>query len=724
LVPLLEADSAARPRLLLVGFDRIQPTQRKLFDAWGEWHEVALEQPAAQICYYETADAQTELEACARWSSRQLETNPNARLLIVTQDASVQRGEIERAFLKYTDAASFEFSLGVPISQIALARAAHLLLRWLAEPLQERELDWLFSTGHIAATAQESAALEAAMRTLRRKNLERTHWSFATFVGQHAIAQQLPTLWIERINDAQHLLESFARRVQSPLDWAELLPQLLTTAGWPGARPFSSAEHQATHRWQMAVESCGSLGFDGRRIRWPEFLSVLTRSLDETLFAPESHDAPIQIAGPAESAGLTADAVWFLGADEKAWPASGATHPLLPSQIQRAAGMPHATAQLDWELAHSMTTRVLASAPMVCFSYARQSRNTEARPSRLIAQFADSPLPLAHELQAHAADPPKTILIEDASRIPFAAGSAEGGSSVLTAQSQCPFKAFATTRLAAQNWQPAEAALTASQRGQLLHAVLHAVWGGPPLGIRSLDELQRLPNRKAFVADLVQNVLRNQTRAAMRDQMPRRYLELEAERLTRLVTEWLDFEVTRINFKVDETEAKRTVSIAGLRLNLRLDRVDQLNDGSMLIIDYKSGDVSPNLWELPRPDDVQLPLYAGFGLDGELGGLVFAKVRPGDHSFAGRVGDAKATLLTNLSGTSNLVRNPLTAEQLMDWRDCIEQLAKDFLSGRAEVTPREYPQTCEHCGLEALCRIKENQSLTQVTDGFEEEADE
>src|SRR5208283_5160242 len=95
---------------------------------------------------------------------------------------------------------------------------------------------------------------------------------------------------------------------------------------------------------------------------WKEFLSALARTLDETLFAPESNDAPIQIAGPAESAGLSADAVWFLGANEDAWPASGATHPLIPPEVQRQAGMPHASPQLDWELAHAITTRLITSA--------------------------------------------------------------------------------------------------------------------------------------------------------------------------------------------------------------------------------------------------------------------------------------------------------------------------------------------------------------------------
>jgi hypothetical protein len=54
------------------------------------------------------------------------------------------------------------------------------------------------------------------------------------------------------------------------------------------------------------------------------------------------------------------------------------------------------------------------------------------------------------------------------------------------------------------------------------------------------------------------------------------------------------------------------------------------------------------------------------------------------------------------------VNAPLTAEKLIDWREAIEQLAKDFLAGRAEVDPRDYPKTCERCGLQTLCRIQEN----------------
>jgi probable DNA repair protein len=568
-------------------------------------------------------------------------------------------------------------------------------------------VDWLFSTGFAAANSGETAALQAQMRTLRRRGLERTQWTLTAFLSQHA--ETMLTAWVERMIAAQrHLAEM--RRPRSPLDWAELIPQLLEELRFGGAQKQSSAEFQAAHRWAQAVEACGSLGFDGRRISWKEFLSYLARALDETLFAPESHDAPILIAGPAESAGLVADAVWFLGADEDSWPAGGAAHPMLPIEVQREAGMPHATAQLDGELAEVVTRRLLASGRQVNFSFAKQNEATEARPSRLIARLVGVPQPLPTQWISPPATLPLTVPFEDCSRVPFASGKASGGSSVLTSQSQCPFKAFATARLAAQSWQPAEAGLTPSQRGNLLHEVLHAVWAGPPKGIRTAAELRALDDRNAFVSSHVKSALQAKLRPHLRDQMPHRYLELEELRLTRLVCQWLDFEAVRLDFIVAATEVQRTVSVAGLSLDLRLDRLDRLNDGSQLVIDYKSGSVSPRSWLLPRPDDVQLPLYAGFALDDgeELGGLVFAQVRTGELAFAGRVGNAAGTLFAGLKGTNALVKQPLTLEDLLGWRDCIQQLAKDFVDGKAEVDPRDQATTCERCGLQTLCRIHEH----------------
>lgn len=391
--------------------------------------------------------------------------------------------------------------------------------------------------------------------------------------------------------------------------------------------------------------------------------------------------------------------------------------------------MPHASAQLDWELASAVTCRILRSAQQVHFSYARQGEEGQRRPSRIVTGLAGQPLPLPAELAPPAPSAPLTESIEDSSRIPFPGGAVSGGASVLTAQSNCPFKAFAVERLGASGWEAAQTGLTAQQRGSLVHRVLESIWGGPPAGIRTSDELAKkvASGLEEFVAGHVRRAMGASFLAATRELMPARYLELEAQRLTGLIAEWLRLEAGRQPFDVSEAEKKRTVSVEGLTLTVRPDRLDRLNDGSVLVVDYKTGDAKPKVWELPRPEDVQLPLYATLALDRveePVGGLVFAKVRPGEMGFAGRLFDATGTLDSALGARTALAKNALELEDLEDWRGAIEQLAREFLAGKATVDPRDYPTTCRNCGLEALCRVREQERLDEEDEPEAEEGED
>ncbi|HWT66168.1 MAG TPA: PD-(D/E)XK nuclease family protein [Terracidiphilus sp.] len=717
LIDLLQADAAIRPPLLLVGFDRLLPIQRAVFDAWGNWQELSPPAPASAVHFYSAADEAAEFAACAAWCASELAERPSARILVLAQSLSTRRGALERAFLRSLPAPSFELSLGLPLKQVPLARAATLLLRWLTSSLLESEIDWLLSTG-FAAMQKETLQLQSYMYALRRAGRMRPQWPLEVFLDQPG-AVQPPREWVRRLIEAHRRVDAALSLSQPTLEWSVFAFELLASLGLPG-EGISSTEHQTWQRLQTALETTGSLAFDGRHISWSDFLQQLDNVLADSLFAAESHNAPIQIAGPAEAAGLTADAIWFLSASEEQWPAPGSTHPLLPLYVQRESGMPHATAQLDWQLAQATTTRILASAPAVTFSYALHTTEANARPSRLIPI---TPQPIPAGLAPHASVAPQIIEVRDVARIPFPHATVSGGASTLTAQSQCPFQAFATARLGARAWAPAEFGLSAAQRGQLLHAVLHAIWAGPPHGIRSLTDLRALPNLGAFVLAHVQRAMQTGLPDGSRDRMPSRYLELEAERLIALIIEWLNYESARADFTVEQTEAESSAAVASLVLNLRLDRIDRLSDGTLAVIDYKTGKVSASAWDLPRPDDVQLPLYATFALYGENpGGLLIAQLRAGESGFSGRMRDAQTTLFPALTRSASLVNKPLTDEQLDSWRSHIEQLAHDFLSGRSVVDPRDWPKTCDRCGLHSLCRIRENRAAIESDN--EEEADE
>ena len=734
LISMLHADPSSRNPLRLAGFDRIPPVQRELFDAWGEWRTFEFQPIQAETHFHSVRDVHTELESCAYWCHRQVAANPGAQLLVITQEQAQRRGEIERAFLRFTSPAekpAFEFSLGVPLTELPFARSALLLLRWLQGTLSETELDWLFASG-FAGSAEECAALQSAMRTLRRRDLQRPQWHVEKFLNQTPIASLLPREWTRRIIGAQRSLRE-APHAQSPTEWADAVPHLLERIGWLGSIPQTSVDFQAQRRWNQALDIAGSLGFDGRSVSWGDFLFDLGHAAQDILFAPQSVDAPIQITGPAESAGLDADGIWFLGSDEESWPAVASTHPFLPSYVQREFEMPHSSHIKDWDFSATITARLLASAPLVQFSFALQRDDVESRPSRLITGVVGAPQPVSAELLPPQHQEPATIAIEDFSKKPYRGEQLQGGAAVLSYQSQCPFKAFATARLGARGWDAAENGLSAKQRGELLHDVLHSIWSGRPRGIKNDRDLLAIKDLARFVGDHVKHAMESGVPAQVRDQMPPMYLQLEQSRLVRLVTSWLEFEKTRVPFAVEATEAQSSITIAGLRMHLRLDRVDRLHDGSQLVIDYKTGTVDPKAWDLPRPDDVQLPLYKLFGLaplqqslfdnfGGPVsGGLVFARVRTGETCFAGRVADARATINPDLNGNSSLVKRRLTAAEESDWKEHIEKLAEDFIHGRAEVNPRDYPTTCARCGLQPVCRIQEPENRARFEQQYLEQ---
>ena len=745
---LIASPPGQRPPLLLVGFDRILPSQQSLLDAWGAWQQDAEENTASTTHFYATQDNTEELEACLRWLYAQRRTDPDARLMVVATGLSARRGELERAFLNPQLAShensllNFEFSLGVPLLQTGIVRSALLLLRWLYEPLEESELDWLLLSGHGAATEDEWLALAQTMLALRENGREQPLWTIAEFTLPDLPDLAPPSAWSARLESARQLYLAAPRR-QSPLDWAGFTSRLLETLHWPGFQPESSAAYQARDRWETLLESCAALGFDGSEIEWAAFVGSLAQAASETIFAIESSNAQVQITEPLTSAGQTADAIWFLGAHEEGWPGRGQPHPLIPLAVQRETGMPHSSHLVDWELAHSATTRILHAADKVVFSYAHHAADVEQRPSRLITQLAGAPTAIPASLRSgsEAYPVPLTEIFEDTSQIPFTQLSnfrraTVGGAETLTAQSLCPFQSFANKRLNAPAFDPAETGLNARQRGQLLHAVLHHIWSSPSRGgITTHADLLAIPDLESFVRTIVGVVMRESFQPSRRTSLPSRFpariLDLESERLARLVTEWLAYERTRLPFTVAATERKAEVTIAGLRLNLRLDRVDHVSidngqdyEQAALVIDYKSSAVGPTVWRGDRPDDVQLPLYATYALRQPIEGLLIAQVRSGETNLCGRAAHATQSLFANLTQRNSLVSDPLTEEQLDAWRLLIERLATDFLSGIATVTPKDPAKTCAACGLHSICRIHDNQPLTTLITEADDTADD
>ena len=191
---------------------------------------------------------------------------------------------------------------------------------------------------------------------------------------------------------------------------------------------------------------------------------------------------------------------------------------------------------------------------------------------------------------------------------------------------------------------------------------------------------------------------------------------LEAQCLETAMAEWLALEKQREPFRVDQLEAPITLEFNGLELSGKIDRIDRLDEGGAILIDYKTGQSGKNGW-VPdeRLADVQLPAYA-VSLDPAPAALVFARIRPEKMSF-----DGLAEVDPGMSGVEvigSIRRQPFREIEswpglIGNWRAALQGLADDFRHGKAEVDPRA-STVCRYCHLHSLCRINERVGVTEI----------
>jgi ATP-dependent helicase/nuclease subunit B len=751
LTPHLSAGSGLSlpSELVLVGFDRITPAQRDFLAAIQSSGvlvtklspEPAPEQPHRS--WVAATDLRDEIEACAAWARDLLAENPAARIGVIVPAISATRGAIDRAFRRILMPASedvrqpassmpWEFSLGQPLAEVPVIRAALLLLRWIARPLPEEQASWLMLSGFVADTVTNHLAVAHHDARLRRYGLlstERTLESYRDSLSGSPVLRELHfrlSALLRAANSSKGL--SAARQ---PSAWSDLVPHLLDQVDWPGQRRADSVQFQALQRWQRLLDEISLLDFDGARYSWADFIALLDLQAETAIFAPESNDAPIQIMGPFESSGQQFDAIWFLGTDDTAWPRRSRLHPLLPPGLQRQFAMPHATPEDDWNLARTVTARLLNSAARIVFSVAQRDKDAELRPSPLIAGL----FPARSEPQSVAdTTPPRLPLpAPDLEEIPDDSGvlawpreQNAGGADVLRRQASCPFQAFAAKRLRAEPLDEAEWGISPSEKGQLLHKVMQRLFSVEPL-LRSRDEIVTAMDTNQLGGILeahIDAVLDARFDPARSNPWQQACIAAEKRRLMVRIEAWLRLEASRQPFTVEDTEKRlNDVCVGDLRLNLRADRIDLLPDGSRLLLDYKTGIISTSVWEGDRPRDPQLPLYAAYGNVENVSGILFARIRAGTTEFEGRMRDARAQLSADIGAKKALVTDPYSDSMRDEWARALEELAVEFLQGEATVTP--LPHACDNCRLHSLCRIAEvNLAGIAVEDGDEEAADD
>ncbi len=729
---------AATPGLEMVGFDRLTPLQENLLQKWsaaGLEVRLAKAPHAAGRCWRtQCLDPAAEIDAAARWAAERLD---GERERIVVPDLAQRRDEVRRIIDRVVapatglsggpapESQAFELAAARPLAEQPIVAAALDLLDAFVHPPDLPALSRLLRNPFVAGAQQEGAARARLDARLRR--YESPGLGLAA-CEQMAAERGCPLLAAERgcplladtLAAVRDVMSSWFEK-DVPSNCSKSISLLLSASGWPGSSA-DSTEHQAEQRWRTLVAELGACDEFTGRITRTEAVGLLREMAGRVLFEPQELRAPLLVIDPETCAGMRFDALWVCGLDAARWPLPTAPDPFLPRLAQRSQRAPRASAEIAAQDARATLERLLASAPEVMLSVAEMDDDAPLLPSPLLDGIAIEPAPArwpeARLAEALYAARPELDSLADASLPPISADEAQrGGARLLELQAACPFRAQAEMRLGARALEEPGVGVDAAERGDLIHQALAVLWQelGDQHALNALDPSGVV----AAVRRAVATALAVARRSA--DDLMRHLLDLEADWLEARVLEMVEVDRARAPFVVEAVEAPRKAHLGALTLDMRLDRVDRLADGSLAVIDYKTGaNAEIRAWLDERPKLPQMPAYVQALGPEHVGAVAFARVRSGDTGYVGVARTAEPFPGLRVPGARGWPRDYDTWPQLLAaWQRRLEALAAEYAAGDARLAP-DPPRACEYCHLGALCRIAE----TSAAKPGEEAADD
>lgn len=636
--------SICHGRVTFVGFDRERPAVSSI--------ATLLAQSGCDVCLaptpkkadsaglqrFETADS--EMRAAGAWVRQRLENNSEQTIAIIAgnleQDADAKTRLVREGFVpgwQYAPpslAQAVNVSYGRKLIDYPAVSIALLVLQWLVRDLSAGEIGQLLRTPMLGASRLGGRSrLE-----LRLRQLPDRKWSPAMFRAALRGRDRGSdvTEWLNIVASISKARREI-KRSASPAEWAIYIDNALSAYGWPGEDGLSSNDFQLVNRWRDLLNDLARLDLVSPTMNLTTALRRLELLAAETVFQPESDGSAVQLMGPLEASGAQFDSIWISGLTAANWPPPGNPSPLLSRRLQKKHGMPDADPADTVAYARNLLLRLGSSAREVVCSYALSEDDAEQTPSDLLQILAPREQVAQADPGWHAArllTLARTDIVDESVPKIASGERISGGAGTIQRQLTNPLAAFIVGRLGVRYLQTQAVGLPASLRGNIIHDALYQLYIDTPAhhDIFAWTEGEMLER----IAGAVEFAFARHERHT--DAVLIELLKLERLRIGELLTQFVDLDRGRGNFSIAAVEQELAFSEGDVRMQLRVDRVDRLPDGTLVILDYKTGGRKAFLNSDGSPKEIQLIAYA-LALDDPVSAVALANIDSRAMSFAG-----------------------------------------------------------------------------------------
>lgn len=634
-------------------------------------------------------DREQELLAAFQWAQAIREQDGAARIVVAVDALANDHAQVVdclravggTALTNQVFVAANESRLHYPL--IRLARAVCLLDKVTPWDILSEFITHPALRGH-SDEQHARAAFDLALRSHDRAALP------LSLVNRSVAEQQALTQLAAILKPLQQLV-SDARGRRRYGEWLAHIGRRLALVGFEDHSADAQIQQQLSW-WTAACDRLHQLDAVAPPVSFDHACRRLFRMLDEggVTLPPTAID--FYVTTPAQAAAIEPTHLWLAAAESSAFlPASQQTS-FLPIAAQRAAAVPGCEPRADVERAQQLLHLLNAQAGEVHASFAAGDGETRFSPSPLIPALAEVATATATRFTPRAWRQPAAELecLNDWSVLNPAEGAdISGGIGAITAYNACAFQGFARYLLRARELEEPLPGMSARVRGRALHDALAAIW-------QELGDQQRLHLLSGAERDALLQRMLETTLRPLADETPleRVLRATEQQRLQRLIKRWLECEDRLEPFTIVACERPEKVELGGFQFGVRIDRIDRLADGSVRVVDYKSGNAQASAWDTPQMDEPQLPFYALTLVDETVSAIAFARLLSDKLDWVTRGCDQKLS------------------EQ--EWQQQCEQWRQDLLATleliqRGEVVPQpKYgDQTCRICEHRMACRRDE-----------------